>query len=141
MTISSHALSKRDVSRNRHGALRVLCAEDDPCIAKLLKIGLDGVGHFVECVANGSDAVERIRAKPDFFDLVITDHRMPNGTGMTLVQALREMAFLRRIFVHSSALGLADKEAYRRLAVDRMVEKPSESGELMRAVAEFVRAK
>lgn len=115
--------------------LRVLCAEDDPNIALLLKQGLVAAGHFVECVADGLDAIERVKAEPEFFDLVITDHNMPRSTGLVLVRALRLMKFSGRIIVHAAGLRAADEKEYRQLAVDRVFDKPRQSAELMRVVA------
>ncbi|HVZ65062.1 MAG TPA: response regulator [Opitutaceae bacterium] len=126
---------RETISDGETKALRVLCAEDDPHIALVLKQGLVEVGHFVECVVDGLDAIERVKAQPAFFDLVITDHNMPRSTGLVLVRALRLMGFAGRIIVHASGLRPADEKAYRQLAVDRLFDKPLQSAELMRVVA------
>lgn len=120
--------------------LRVLCAEDDPHIATLLKAGLVNAGHFVECVADGSDALERIRAQPDFYDVLITDHRMPRSTGLMLVRHARDHGFTGRVLVHCSGLTERDAAAYRALAVDRLFEKPLQSAELLRIVSGIAKA-
>lgn len=130
---------KESLPKEDSKTLRVLCAEDDPHIATLLKAGLVNAGHFVECVADGNDALERIHAQPDFYDLLITDHRMPRSTGLMLVRAARERGFTGRIIVHCSGLTERDAEAYHALAVDRLFEKPLQSAELLRIVSGFAR--
>jgi CheY-like chemotaxis protein len=120
-------------------SLRVLCAEDEGPIALLIKQALSRCGHFVECVEDGEDAIARINAQPGFFDLVITDHRMARTTGLFVVRKLRECDFTGRIVVHCSTLGQMDANAYRKLAVDHIFEKPIQSHDLIRVVATFVR--
>lgn len=117
------------------------CAEDNPDIAAVMKTGLCHAGHFVECVADGAEALERIKAQPDFFDVLITDHRMPRATGLMLVRSLRDSGFVGWIIVHCSGLTERDAAAYKVLAVERLFDKPSQSAELLRIVLSFTRAK
>lgn len=132
---------KETLAHGDETTFRVLCAEDDPHIAVLLKVALKGGGHFVECVPDGLAAIDRVKSQPDFFDLIITDHRMPQSTGLILVRALRQINFPGRIFVHCSGLRPADETEYRRLSVDRLFEKPVHSAELIKVVCALRRAK
>jgi len=112
----------------------VLCAEDDESIAHLLKRLLEHAGHRVECVEGGLEALDRIVSDLTAFDLLVTDHQMPGLSGLGLVSKLRDTAFCGIIIVHSSALPESQAAAYRALAVDFILTKPVQAGELLAIV-------
>jgi len=104
--------------------LRILYADDMPELREVAGISLTRDGHFVECVADGSRAVERLARAEQPFDLVITDHHMPNLNGVELVIHLRGLGFPGKIMVFSSELSREIHAAYQRLNVDRILYKP-----------------
>lgn len=108
-----------------HGVrpLRILFADDVPELRDVARISLGRDGHRVECVDDGARALERYATDRDF-DLVITDHHMPNLNGLGLVSGLRTLQFPGRILVFSSELGDVATREYERLAVDRILYKP-----------------
>jgi two-component system response regulator CpxR len=114
--------------------LRVLCAEDDQHVARILKYALEQAGHYVECAHDGQQALERISADIRFFSLLITDHEMPRLPGLQLVEALRGAAFPGKIIVHSSRLREAEAIAYRSFAVDYILTKPVQLAELLQVI-------
>lgn len=103
--------------------LRILYADDLRELREVARISLSREGHGIECVADGSLALARVIADPGF-DLVITDHHMPNMNGLELVTRLREQEFSGKIMVFSSELGSAVAASYRRLEVDHILYKP-----------------
>lgn len=105
-------------------ALRVLYAEDVRQLRELLQIVLTKEGHTVECVADGLLALEKVTANPGAYDLVITDHHMPNMNGLDLVTHLRALPFPGKIIVFSSELSSTVSAAYRNLNVDYVLPKP-----------------
>jgi signal transduction histidine kinase/CheY-like chemotaxis protein len=71
---------------------RILFVDDAPELRDLAMAMLRGAGFEVETAADGLAACERITARPDDFDVVITDQCMPglNGRELALrVAALR----------------------------------------------------
>ncbi len=66
---------------------RVLVADDEEGVRTFLAESLELVGHDVEQAENGAEALRIAREAP--FDVVITDLRMPELDGMTVVRALR----------------------------------------------------
>jgi PAS domain S-box-containing protein len=70
------------------GHEHILFIDDDPAIADLTKQMLERLGYEVVTRTSGIEALELFRAKPDDFDLVITDMTMPNMTGDTLGKEL-----------------------------------------------------
>lgn len=103
--------------------LRILYADDLRELRDVARISLSREGHGIECVEDGRIALARVTVDPGF-DLVITDHHMPNMNGLELVTRLRELEFPGKILVFSSELGSAVAADYMRLKVDRIIYKP-----------------
>ncbi len=104
---------------------RVLCADDFGQMADLMRVILERAGHEVVCVANGREAWERVRANPAFFDVVVTDHQMPEMNGLELVQRLRAIRFSGKIIIESSALQPAEGTRPTSPSRRRHLHKPS----------------
>lgn len=104
--------------------LRILCAEDNEQLAFMVKLAFEKAGHLVECVGDGTTALEWLTSDAKSFDVLMTDHRMPRLTGLGLVAKLRDTEFSGTIVVHSSHLTDAEADAYRALAVDYVLTKP-----------------
>src|SRR3954467_13837068 len=79
--------------------LRILYADDMPELRELLRLALQRDGYTVECASDGLAALNKIAEQQTPFDLVITDHHMPNMEGLELVARLREMSFPGKILV------------------------------------------
>jgi putative two-component system response regulator len=69
---------------------RVLIVDDDPAIRKVLGIGLRGAGFEVGQAAEGSQALEMLRAGQFDPDCVMMDIRMPGMPGTELLSVVRE---------------------------------------------------
>jgi PAS domain S-box-containing protein len=70
------------------GNERILFVDDELPIAKMGGKLLEGLGYRVTVRTASVEALELFRAKPDDFDLVITDMTMPNITGDELAMEL-----------------------------------------------------
>jgi two-component system KDP operon response regulator KdpE len=66
---------------------RVLVADDEPAIRKVVRDALEREGHEVATAIDGREALERF--EQGAFDLVITDLAMPHVDGLELVKELR----------------------------------------------------
>lgn len=121
--------------RRTKRTLRVLCAEDDPSIREIMKMVLEKDGHQVELVGDVPRALQRIDGGAAHFDVVITDHEMPTGTGLEVVARLRKIGFAGRIVVHCSELKAVHAAAYRALAVEHFLVKPASLDKILAAVS------
>jgi len=104
--------------------LRVLYADDMLQLRELLVIVLSRDGHTVDTAANGFDALEKITATPQAYDVIITDHHMPGMNGLELVTSIRKTPYAGKIIIFSSELSEAVNAAYQRLKVDFILPKP-----------------
>jgi len=71
-------------------AARIMLAEDEQVLRESLAELLSGEGYEVLQASNGREVQERILQEP--VDLVLTDVRMPEMDGMTLLGFLRQAA-------------------------------------------------
>ena len=69
---------------------RVLIAEDEPHIRRVLLTLLETVGFDVEAVADGDAALEFLEG-PEPFDLVLADIMMPGASGLQVLARAREL--------------------------------------------------
>lgn len=103
--------------------LRILYADDLHELRDVARISFSREGHHIECFADGALALARILADQTF-DLVITDHHMPNMNGLEFVRKLRELGFPGKIMVFSSEISESVARQYRDQQVDRILYKP-----------------
>ena len=68
---------------------RILIVEDEQHLADGLRYNLEAEQHDVDLVDNGEEALERLTAEPDRYDLVILDLMLPGIDGFEVVAELR----------------------------------------------------
>ena len=120
-----------------HRPLRILYAEDLRAMREMLQMTLTQDGHLIECVPDGRAAWERLVVDHATFDLVITDHHMPEMEGLELVRRLRALPYRGKIIVFSSELRPAVADAYFALKVDAVLPKPIPPPLLRRVLADL----
>jgi CheY-like chemotaxis protein len=120
--------------------LRVLCADDNVLVLDMLSKTLESVGHQVEVATDGRAAVSRVEEDPEYFQLIVTDTRMPRLDGFGVVEEARSAGFGGKIIVFANSLSPEERQRYADLQVDRVIDKPGKSGELMGAISELTAA-
>jgi two-component system, cell cycle sensor histidine kinase and response regulator CckA len=70
------------------GKERILFVDDTKALVDLGEMMLTGLGYEVEGRTSSLEALELFRARPERFDLVITDMTMPNMTGLEMAHEL-----------------------------------------------------
>jgi two-component system OmpR family response regulator len=117
--------------------LRVLCADDNVLVLDMLSKTLQSAGHQVEVATDGRTAVSRVEEDPGYFQLIVTDTRMPRLDGFGVVEQARSAGFAGKIIIFANALTEEDRRRYAELRVDRVIDKPGKSGELVGAINEL----
>mgnify|MGYP001545937807 CR=1 FL=1 len=120
--------------------LRILYADDLPQLRDVAQISLERDGHVIECAADGCEAWKRVQEHADAYDVVITDHHMPNMNGLEFVTKLRELPYHGAILVLTSELNPFVASAYRKLRVDAIIYKPVLPRTLRQLVADHAAA-
>ena len=116
--------------------LRILYADDVRELREIARLSFERAGHHVECADDGDVALEKIIAGSTY-DLVITDHCMPQMDGLELVTRLRERNFPGKIIVFCSELSDEVAAAYRARHVERLLYKPIFPSKLRLVLAEL----
>jgi CheY-like chemotaxis protein len=113
---------------------RILLVEDEETLAEMERRLLVGLGYGVTVCNSSLEALETFRARPDAFNLLITDNRMPHMTGLELTQeVVRLRPGLPVLMV--SGLGEALKhEDLTGMGVTRVLRKPHRLSELSEAL-------
>jgi excisionase family DNA binding protein len=70
---------------------RVLVVDDEASIRDLLSKTLALAEYEVDTAPDGGAALERLRAKPTGYDLMIADLKMPGMDGMTLIRQVKRI--------------------------------------------------
>jgi CheY-like chemotaxis protein len=117
--------------------LRVLCADDNALVLDMLAKTLETAGHHVEIAKDGRALVTRVARDPDYFQLIVTDTRMPHLDGFGVVQGARSAGYRGKIIIFANSLSPEERQRYQELQVDRVIDKPGKRGELLGVVSEF----
>ena len=128
---------RRPVSDRPHstaGAERILVVDDEADVRAVALMTLGGLGYRVEGADGAVGALERVRADPRGFDLIVLDMVMPEMTGDVLHRHLRA---LRADLPMVVATGFAREAQLSPLLVDPLtiaLDKPYRAHELGAAV-------
>ncbi|THF60579.1 response regulator [Pseudothauera nasutitermitis] len=68
---------------------RILIADDQDSVRRLISVVLEKEGYRTVCVADGAQAIDAFRAEA--FDLVLLDIRMPGVDGLEALRRMKEM--------------------------------------------------
>jgi DNA-binding response OmpR family regulator len=115
-------------------ALKILTVDDEPSITNSMRYIFAGPRYEVTGVEGGDDALARLGANSDVYDVIIVDQKMPHLTGVELVGEIRSRGFAVKIMVLSAHLSSEIREAYEQMDVHVMLDKPFNINELRSAV-------
>lgn len=116
-------------------AARILVAEDHAAHAKLMQFILTAAGFEVTIAVDGREAW--MAAQREQFDIVITDYKMPDLTGIDLCQLLRQdrdYAQTPIILVSAFCQELELDLVRTRFYLSAVCEKPIVAAELVQTV-------
>ena len=117
----------------------ILVADDERSIRLMVDTGLALNGFRVTCARTGNEAAEAARAAR--FDAVLSDVYMPDGTGLELVERLRETdASIPVILMTAQGSLDAAVEAVARGASD-FIAKPFEIADVVALLRRFLAAR
>ena len=117
------------------GTESILLVDDEKAIANTTGQMLERLGYTVQTKTDPVEALELFKAKPDRFDLVITDMTMPNMTGVNLSEKLKAVRFDIPVIICTGYSSLIDEEKAEELGITAYVMKPI----VMSDIAQIVR--
>ena len=116
---------------------RILVADDEPHMARVIEFYLRREGYEVEIVRNGRIALGRILERAP--DVLITDINMPEMDGRELCMAIKEQLPERRFptYVMTSMTDVEHREWSRNLRNTTFLEKPLSMRVLVAQLASY----
>jgi DNA-binding response OmpR family regulator len=113
---------------------RILCIDDEPHVVKLKCAILQAAGHTVTAATSAHEAIEKLNANQ--YDAVVTDWRLGDANGRTVVQAAKSHSSVPVVVV--SGYVAEAFQAAEPLA-DLYLEKPVNPEELVTIVNELLK--
>ncbi|PPK94175.1 signal transduction histidine kinase [Kineococcus xinjiangensis] len=128
---AADARAEESASRRGRRELQVLLAEDNLVNQKVAQLMLAKLGHRVDTVDNGREAVEATRRKD--YDVVLMDLHMPVMDGLEATRRIRaEVAATRqpRIVAVTASVLMEDRAACTGAGMDDYLSKPVRARDL-----------
>ena len=126
--------AQRSTSRGR-----ILIADDEPHIRRILQILLETVGFEVDLRQDGTDAIEAVQGSEPY-DLILLDIMMPGATGLEVLEKIRQMDERKSTpVVILTAKGQdADRQAAFSLGADDFLTKPFSPKKLLARIHQII---
>ena len=107
-------------------SLSVLVVEDHPINQLLASRMLEKWGHKVHLAENGQEALDRLIAHPETFDLILMDVQMPIMGGLEATTKIRQMAPFKGLPIVAMTANamLGDREMCMEAGMDDYLSKP-----------------
>lgn len=99
----------------------ILIVDDEDVIVALLEQFFEEMGYSVDVAKNGNDALKL--AQTNQYDLIFTDHDMPEMTGVEFVKRVRESDKKTKIVMISGYPNMEEFVA-RSVGADEYLSKP-----------------
>ncbi len=118
---------------------RILVAEDEPHIRRILATLLEAASFEVDPVATGTSALAHLEADTEY-DLVLMDIMMPGATGLEVLRRLRKLDHRGSLpVIILTAKGQdADRESALSLGASDFVTKPFSPKKLIARIEEIL---
>ncbi|MDQ1350361.1 MAG: two-component system, NtrC family, response regulator PilR [Acidobacteriota bacterium] len=110
------------------GQLKILVIDDDPSIRNMLAIVLKKSGFDVTCTESGKTALEKL--KKESFDLVISDIKMPDISGIDLLKKIKVISPEIPVIMITAFASANDAVEAMKLGAEDYVTKPFSLDEL-----------
>jgi DNA-binding response OmpR family regulator len=117
------------------GQKRILAVDDEPDITRLCSLALEYYGFKVDTFIDSEEALSNF--KPDYYDLVILDIKMPKMDGFELYEELKKKDNdVKVCFLTASELYYEEfrKKEYHALDKDLFIRKPIDNEDLLKEV-------
>jgi DNA-binding NtrC family response regulator len=112
---------------------RVLLIDDDPGVSEVIGLLLEREGYGVQSAGTVKEAIGRVEAGE--LDVVVTDLKLPDGTGLEVIGAIRARRPGLPIIMITSYSSMESAILALRAGAADYVIKPFNNDEFLRAVA------
>lgn len=117
--------------------MRILVAEDDKDMQKIIYLYLKKEGYEIEVASDGKQAFERLCQEN--FDLVILDWMMPNMDGISVCKAIKEYKIPTKIIMLTAKIEIENEIKGLSYGADDYIRKPFEPKILLLRIKKILR--
>jgi CheY-like chemotaxis protein len=125
-------------SSERVFAPRILVAEDDPIVCRLIADVLLDDGYVVNTASDGEQAWEALHH--DHYDLLITDNEMPHLTGIKLIERMHKAGMNLPAIIASGSFTAESLRDHLQLQIEAVIPKPLKKMEFLDTVKNVLSA-
>lgn len=116
---------------------RILIVDDEQVARENLHHYFTSLGHTVQVAANGVEALEQVE-KSDFFDVVITDLKMDQMDGLTLIEKVAKLSPETNVIMVTGYATVSNAVDAMRKGATHYLSKPVKLDELKNTVEEVL---
>ena len=126
---------KQAQAQSKVAEKKILVVDDEVSVVELVKVALEGEGHFVEVAYDGDSALEKI--KEDHFEAVVTDLKMPGKNGIDIYLYCKEKRpdLARRFLFLTGDVGSVDSLRFMEEQKVPYVSKPFDLKDMVSSFA------
>ena len=103
---------------------RILVVDDDEAITQCVSLFLLDAGYAVTALTESTEALGRITADLDGYDVLVSDNSMPHLSGRQLIHQARKAGFQGRIVMYSGSVSADDEQEFKSAGADAVLRKP-----------------
>jgi signal transduction histidine kinase len=122
-------------ARPAGGSEKILVADDEPEMLRLLETGLTDLGYSVVCARNG---IEAVQCAENDVRLIILDMIMPEMDGVTALRCIRQKTPDVKVLVASGYTSSEKTPLLEALGIEGFVQKPFELAKLAGTVRDVL---
>lgn len=117
-------------------AKKILIAEDEKSIAKVMQLKLQKNGFEVDTTGNGEEAIAALKAKS--YDLLLLDLMMPKVDGFGVLEFIKKSKIKTKVIVTSNLSQEEDIQKSKELgAIDYLVKSDTPIQKIIEKVSSF----
>jgi len=131
--IEPHAVAAAPAPRPR--SCRVLYVDDDALLTDLVFRQLTRAGHRVSTESDPREALRRLGDDRESFDILVTDHNMPQMSGLDMVAAVRRARPLLPVILTSAVVSDELRSRAANSGISLVIEKAGSAQQLVDMVA------
>ena len=120
------------------GCESILLVDDEPSLTEMWRNMLQGLGYRMTVMTDAVKALEIFDARPDDFDIVLTDMTMPDMTGLALSKELLEIRPDIPIILFTGFSEMVTEEDARKAGIRDFFMKPVSLREIACSIREIL---
>ncbi|MBE6276496.1 MAG: response regulator transcription factor [Bacteroides sp.] len=119
--------------------MKILIVEDEPALRELIQRSLEKERYITEVALDFNTALEKVEIYD--YDCILLDIMLPDGSGLDLLNRLKELRKKENVIIISAKDSLEDKVLGLELGADDYLPKPFHLAELTARIKSVLRRK